>query len=92
MGIALNIALGNCGGIVGSYIFLDSEAPGYVTGFSIGLSFAAFTLLSTCLLEFEYIRANKKRERMTEEEVRSLYSEDQLLKMGDKSPLFRYKL
>ena len=28
MGIALNIALGNSGGIAGSYIFFDAEKPG----------------------------------------------------------------
>ena len=92
MGIALNICLGNTGGIVGSYMFLEKEKPGYPTGFGIGLSFAAVTLISTLMLEFSYWRINKKRDTMDEEEIRRQYSDEQLARMGDKSPLFRYKL
>lgn len=92
MGIALNICLGNTGGIVGSYMFLDNESPGYPTGFSIGLSFAAVTVFSTVALELSYSRINKKREAMKEDDIRLHYSDDQLARMGDKSPLFRYKL
>ena len=92
MGIALNICLGNTGGIVGSYIFLDTEDPGYPTGFSLGLAFATVTLASTLLLEFSYWRINKQRDLLHEEDVRAQYSDEQLARMGDKSPLFRYKL
>jgi len=92
MGIALNIALGNCGGIVGSYIFLDKEKPGYPTGFGIGLSFAIMTLITSSLLEYSYWRINKKRDALDADEVRAQYSDEELIVLGDKSPLFRYKL
>lgn len=92
MGIALNIALGNCGGLVGSYIFLENEKPGYKTGFSVGLSFAAMAVVSTLLLEFSYWRINKQRTALNEDEVRSQYSEEQLALLGDKSPLFKHQL
>lgn len=92
MGIALNICIGNSGGIVGSYMFLDKESPGYPTGFGIGLAFSAATLVATLALEFSYWKLNKKRDALDEEDVRTRYSEDQLARMGDKSPLFRYKL
>ena len=93
MGIALNICLGNSGGILGSYMFLDSEKEkGYPTGFAIGLVFAAITLVSTVVLELSYKRINKQRDAMDEDEVRAKYSEEQLARMGDKSPFFRYKL
>ncbi|KAF7188316.1 MFS-type transporter cnsO [Pseudocercospora fuligena] len=91
MGIALNICLGNSGGIVGSYIFLDNEAPGYPTGFGIGLGFAAATLVCVVCLEFSYWRINKSREKLDEDEVRREYNDEQLARLGDKSPLFRYK-
>jgi MFS family permease len=93
MGIALNICLGNSGGILGSYMFLDSEKEkGYPTGFSIGLVFAAITLISTVVLEWSYSRINKQRDAMDEDEVRAEYTDEQLARMGDKSPFFRYKL
>lgn len=92
MGIALNICLGNSGGIMGSYIFLDSEEPGYPTGFTIGLCFAATAMASSAILELSYKRENSKRDAMNEAEVREKYTDQQLAVLGDKSPLFRYKL
>lgn len=92
MGIALNICLGNSGGIMGSYIFLDSEEPGYPTGFTIGLVLAATAMASAAILEWSYVRENKKRAAMTEDEIHAKYSDEQLALLGDKSPLFTYKL
>lgn len=92
MGIALNICLGNMGGIMGSYIFLDSEEPGYPTGFTIGLVFAATAMMSAVILELSYKRENSKRAVMDEADVRAKYSEHELAVMGDRSPLFTYKL
>lgn len=91
MGIALNICLGNAGGILGSYMFLEDEAPGYITGFSIGLSFALATIASTLVLFWSYWSANKKRAKTDAEEVRAQYTVQQLARLGDRSPLFRYK-
>ncbi|KAK3633298.1 hypothetical protein LTR56_015866 [Elasticomyces elasticus] len=93
MGIALNIALGNSGGLLGSYMFLDSEAKeGYPTGFGIGLGLAAAVIMSTLFLEWSYWSINKKRAAMSEEEIESKYNQEQLARMGDKSPLYKYKL
>ncbi|KAK5087339.1 hypothetical protein LTR70_002172 [Exophiala xenobiotica] len=92
MGLALNICLGNLGGILGSYIFLDGQKPGYPLGFGLGLALAALTIISTLFLEYSYMRINKKRDAMTEEEIRAQYSDEQLARLGDKSPFFRHKL
>lgn len=92
MGIALNIALGNIGGVSGSYIFLDNEQPGYRTGFSVGLSFAAMAVVTTLFLEFSYWRINKQRAALDKTEIREKYSDDELARLGDKSPLFKHQL
>ncbi|KAI7103718.1 hypothetical protein KC352_g37447, partial [Hortaea werneckii] len=93
MGIALNICIGNSGGILGSYMFLDSEEEaGYPTGFGIGIGLSAAVLISTLVLEWSYWSINKKRDAMTEDEIHARYTEEQLNRMGDKSPLYRYKL
>jgi len=47
-------------------------------------------IAATLLLRLAYGSLNKKRDRMTEAEVREQYSEEELLAMGDKSPLYRY--
>lgn len=92
MGIALNIALGNSGGLVGSYMFLENEAPGYVTGFSIGLVFSVITVFSTIVLAWSYWRTNKQRAAMDLDEIRETYTAEQKARLGDKSPFFKYKL
>lgn len=92
IGVAFCICVGNIGGIIGSYMYLESEKPKYYTGFGLSLAFGASGLLCSQLLELSYKWGNKKKAKMSEDEVSALYSEDQLLKMGDKSPLFKYTL
>lgn len=92
MGIAYMICLGNLGGIAGSYIFVESESPTYPTGFGCSLGFAAAGVGACLALESLYYVSNKKKDRMTQDEINSLYTEEQLEDMGDRSPLFRYTL
>lgn len=92
VGLALNIAVGNIGGIMGSYMFYDSDAPKYSTGFGLSLAFGLSGLLMAFIAEAAFKWGNKKKEAMSESEVRAKYTQDQLLKMGDKSPLFKYTL
>lgn len=92
IGLALNICIGNTGGIIGSYMFIDSEAPKYYTGFGLSLALGGSAMILALLLELSFMWENKKRAKISEEEVRAKYTEEQLLDMGDKSPLFRYTL
>lgn len=80
----------NFGGIVGSFMYLNKEAPVYNTG--NGISIAAGVLGCACavVLHMVWKRANWKNEERNEDEVRSTYSDDELLSLGDRSPLFRY--
>lgn len=90
--IAFNIAFGNIGGVLGSYIYINSQAPGYPVGFGVSLAIAASAVLSALTLELIYKRENAKKALMTEDEVRESYTEEELGNLGDKSPLFRYTL
>lgn len=92
MGIGWMTGVGNMGGITGSFIFLDREAPTYPTGFGSSLGFAAAGALACLLLELMLYRSNKNNEGLSEEEVRAQFSEEDLERLGDKSPLFRYTL
>jgi MFS family permease len=92
MGIAFMIYIGNTGGIVGSFIFIDKEKPKYPTGFGSSLAFASAGIVAALLLEFLFWTINKSNERYSEEDIRAKYTEAQLEKMGDRSPLFRYSL
>jgi MFS family permease len=92
MGIAFMIGLGNCGGIIGSFIFLGSESPRYQTGWGTALGFIIGGIASACTLETVYTMINRRRDKVTEAEVREKYSQQELVRMGDRSPLFRYTL
>ncbi|KAL3487683.1 major facilitator superfamily domain-containing protein [Aspergillus germanicus] len=92
IGSAFNICMGNTGGIIGSYMYLDREAPTYPTGFGLSLAFGVSGLLVASVLEVSLVRANKKNGNISETEVREKYTDQQLLALGDRSPLFRYML
>ncbi|KAK7711263.1 hypothetical protein SLS63_012696 [Diaporthe eres] len=92
MGIGWMTGVGNMGGITGSFIFLDREAPTYPTGFGSSLGFAAAGAVACLLLELMLFRSNKKNEGLSEEEVRAQFSDEDLERLGDKSPLFKYTL
>ncbi|KAM0717891.1 hypothetical protein Q7P37_006223 [Cladosporium fusiforme] len=92
MGIGWMTGVGNMGGITGSFIFIEREAPRYPTGFGASLGFAAAGVAAALVLESLLWSINKKNEKLTEEDVREKFSEEELDKMGDKSPLFKYTL
>jgi len=96
VGMALLISVGNMGGIMGSNIYLAREAPVYRTGFGVSLAMCLLAMIMTLVVRTAYKQENAKRDKLlsenTEEEIRSRYTEQQLLDMGDKSPFFKYTL
>ncbi|KAF2705280.1 MFS general substrate transporter [Pleomassaria siparia CBS 279.74] len=96
VGMALFIAVGNMGGIMGSNIYLKREAPRYTTGFAVSLTMCLCAIIMTFVLRWAYGRENAKRAKIlaenTEEEIRARYTEQEMLDLGDKSPFFRYTL
>jgi hypothetical protein len=56
----LNICLGNAGGVMGSYMFFDSDAPTYATDFKLSLAFGVAGLIAAIAAELAYKRANSK--------------------------------
>ena len=70
----------------------DSEAPQYYTGFGLSLALGGSALFLVLFLELSYVWGNRRKAKMAEGEIRERYSEEQLLDMGDKSPLFKYTL
>ncbi|KJY00553.1 major facilitator superfamily transporter like protein [Zymoseptoria brevis] len=89
-GLAFMIAIGNCGGFAGSFIYLPEEAPTYPTGFGSSLGFATAGICAAFLLETLYWMSNKRNEHITEQEAIAKYGEEELERLGDKSPLFKY--
>lgn len=84
------ILTGNLSGFVGSYIYIDTQAPTYEAGYSTSLGIVGSATLACLALEYIYWRKNKAKEVWTEVEIREKYTDDQLEEMGDKSPLLRF--
>jgi len=88
--LAYFLAIANVGGIFASYIFIESEAPGYPTGFGVSMAAALAGIFAVAFLDFSYKRVNKKRDQMSIEDISEKYSEEDLARLGNRSPLFRY--
>ncbi|KAJ5409435.1 uncharacterized protein N7487_003794 [Penicillium crustosum] len=92
MGIAFMISIGNCGGLVGSFIYLEREAPKYPTGFGSSFAFAVAGVLASAVLELRFWYINKRNTKLSREEIHERYTAEELQLLGDRSPLFRYTL
>ncbi|KAL2823023.1 major facilitator superfamily domain-containing protein [Aspergillus granulosus] len=91
IGIALMNCVGNIGGILGSFMYLESEKPKYYTGFGISLALGGTGMIVAGLLEWSYKIANRRKAAIAEE-ARLKYTEEELFDMGDRSPLFVHVL
>ena len=91
IGIAFLAALGNLGGLPGSFFFKDSEAPKYPTAYGASIGLAGLGVVACFVLEAVYRRINMGR-AAREDHVRESYSPAELKWKGDRSPFFRYTL
>ncbi|KAJ5153860.1 uncharacterized protein N7500_009299 [Penicillium coprophilum] len=92
MGIAFMLSIGNAGGLIGSFIYIEAEAPMYPTGFGCSFAFAAAGVIASIVLELKLWHSNKRNDRMSREEVYERYTDEELQRMGDRSPFFKYIL
>jgi hypothetical protein len=88
-GAALQIGIGNVGGIIGSNIFLANEAPYYKTGYSTGMSLLLLGMVLCSVFYFGMMHENKIRDAGGRDERLSL-PEDELKNLGDDHPHFRF--
>ena len=92
MGIGWLVTLGNCGGLIASFIYLERESPEYPTGFGTSLAFAAAGLVAAVLLALSYWSHNKKYAGVTEDAAKEQWGSEKLETLGDRSPLFKYQI
>ena len=89
IGSAWQVAFGNCGGIIAVFAFLKKDAPKYVTGYSICISFVCLSLISCTAYFVMCMATNRSRERAVTD--RGL-TEHEKTELGDLSPDYRYLL
>lgn len=83
---AMQVGLGNIGGIVASNVFLESESPTYSTGYGVSLGMLWISGAACTGLFFLAKWENKKRDRGERDYRLSEYDADNL---GDDHPHFR---
>ncbi|KAH7389513.1 major facilitator superfamily domain-containing protein [Phaeosphaeria sp. MPI-PUGE-AT-0046c] len=89
VGTAWQVGFGNIGGIIAVYSFLKKDAPKYIPGYSISISFVCLSALS-CLAYFIACSwENRKREKSVRDVGLTEYEKTEL---GDLNPDYRYQL
>ncbi|KAL4779834.1 major facilitator superfamily domain-containing protein [Aspergillus varians] len=88
VGTAFQIGFGNIGGIVGTYSFLEKDAPLYRNGYIIGLSFACFSAAMATLYLFGVWYDNRQHQRLLAEGVELTAEEEE--RLGDLACTYRY--
>lgn len=71
-----------------SNFYRTKNAPKYFLGHSLELGFVALGLLAAVILRLSYQKINRKRD----EDPVDHYSNEEMSRMGDRAPTFRYIL
>ncbi|KAL4995345.1 major facilitator superfamily domain-containing protein [Aspergillus recurvatus] len=88
VGTAFQIGVGNIGGIVATYSFLEKDAPLYRNGYIIGLSFACFSAAMSTVYFFAVRYENRKRQRLLAGGVEVTAEDEE--RLGDLACTYRY--
>ncbi|KZT08235.1 MFS general substrate transporter [Laetiporus sulphureus 93-53] len=94
VGMALQIGIGNFSGAIACNIYLSKDEPRYIMGHALELMFVGigYTFLPIAVLAYRHI--NNKRDANQREMMKKgiVYSDEDMTRMGDRAPDFRYTL
>ncbi|KAI0696757.1 MFS general substrate transporter [Cerioporus squamosus] len=88
------VIFGNLGGIIGGNVFRLQDQPRFLLGNGLELLFIGIGLILTPAVALTYMRINKKRdEQVRDAQERGVKcTPEELRRMGDRAPDFRYTL
>ncbi|KAJ9258162.1 hypothetical protein DTO195F2_5387 [Paecilomyces variotii] len=82
--------LSNLGGVISSYIYRTQDAPVYTLGHAVMLGFVTSTAIILTAMSFVLRRENQKRDRGERDYLLEGKTEEEVAKLGDKHPHYRY--
>ncbi|KAJ6088537.1 hypothetical protein N7486_009798 [Penicillium sp. IBT 16267x] len=88
---ALQVGLGNCGGIIASNVFISHQAPLYPIGYGVSLGMLLLTSITATVFLFGLIYENKMRDQ-GKRDWRLGEPDSEIENMGDDHPHFRFTL
>ena len=86
---AILLALGNCGSVLGSNVYLTQEAPYYPTGYAVALATTVIAQVSAICYFVSVRHENRQKESGARDHLLSLPDAEQNM-LGDKHPAYRY--
>ncbi|KAI7549787.1 MFS general substrate transporter [Hortaea werneckii] len=89
VGSAWQVGFGNIGGIIAVFAFLEKDAPKYIPGYSISISFTILSIIACIVYGVGCWTANKRRAKQP---VDVGMTETEKTEMGDLNPEYRYLL
>jgi len=92
--MALQIGVGTFGSAIACNVYISDDAPRYILGHAIELMFVGIGVIVLSITVFTYTRINARRDAQQREleEKGVKYTDEELRKMGDRAPDFRYTL
>ena len=90
VGSAWQVGFGNIGGIIATYVFLPDKAMRFVLGKSVCIGFLGLAVVSTVTYFVGCAWENKRRDNRVG--GHSLLTEEEMSRLGDAHPDFRYIL
>ncbi|OJT03631.1 High-affinity nicotinic acid transporter [Trametes pubescens] len=96
IGIGMQVTFGTIGGIIASNAFHVQDAPRYLSGHATVLGFIGMGIVLIPFTALAFWRGNKRRDAAQHEEeetgTRVAYTVEELKRMGERAPTFRYTL
>ncbi|KAK0201075.1 MFS general substrate transporter [Desarmillaria ectypa] len=90
VGMATQIGIGNFAGAIASNIYRTQDSPRFILGHALELMFVGIGLVCVPVAAITYTRINANREKEMQKGMN--YSREELKKMGDRAPDFRYMM
>lgn len=90
--IAMNVMMGNLGGLISTWSFLPRDAPNFPIGNGLNLASSALVVITAAALLVWMKSDNKKRENVDASARLEGFSQKQIQDMDWRHPAFRWKL
>jgi len=91
-GLAIQLSIGNCAGVLAPFIYLTPEAPRYVKGHGITLALLGVSASLFTVLLVWYAKTNRDRDNGLHDSRAEGLTEAETAEMGEESPRYRFTL